>query len=179
MAPQVGLEPTTLRLTARRQPSAALLGIARTCSISSAYRQTANPGRAHECSPLAAILKHGTHKSPKVSLATRLRLHESAIIPIIPPFPTASMWSGAQMIGNFRFTHSCAWNLEPTGKGQRFSEYHSSREADPHPFERSLPGARFSEFLAHETLSAPREPHAHVAPARLRQSSGTQSRVNR
>ena len=60
----VGLEPTTLRLTARHLPDSALLSIALYRTIPVVYRHRSLPDKCGYRPQLLAILNQSTHKSP-------------------------------------------------------------------------------------------------------------------
>jgi hypothetical protein len=68
MAPQVGLEPTTLRLTAKTQACAGLLVSALVCSLSRSSEHALNFRCEQDYSEFAVILIQGTHKSPHIRL---------------------------------------------------------------------------------------------------------------
>jgi hypothetical protein len=64
LAPQVGLEPTTLRLTVDFLPVSALFGIALCCLFSVDYRRSFSQLNCGYYPQLPAFLIRTTHKSP-------------------------------------------------------------------------------------------------------------------
>jgi hypothetical protein len=64
LAPQVGLEPTTLRLTARNVLCSAWLRIALCCSVSAACREFAFGRNCRDYPQLPALFKQYPYKSP-------------------------------------------------------------------------------------------------------------------
>ena len=64
LAPQVGLEPTTLRLTARIVPRSALPIIALCCAFSVACKGLAFIRKRRDCSQFCAFFKRTPYKSP-------------------------------------------------------------------------------------------------------------------
>jgi hypothetical protein len=85
MAPEVGLEPTTLRLTVRDFAFSALLVVALYRSYNEVYRTIAKfPGCGYY-PLLPTFLRQGTHKSPH-SFETRFCLSSEPIVrPLAPP----------------------------------------------------------------------------------------------
>src|ERR1700685_318265 len=64
LAPQVGLEPTTLRLTARILPCSAVLYIALSCLFLCRYSNRIDEAECRDCPEIPAILKECPYKNP-------------------------------------------------------------------------------------------------------------------
>ena len=64
LAPQVGLEPTTLRLTARDLPCSAVLDIALSCLLLGRYSNELDRTECRDYPVLPAFFKHVPYKSP-------------------------------------------------------------------------------------------------------------------
>jgi len=78
-APQVGLEPTTLRLTARYLPFSGLLIIAIYCLLSATCRSSSSQPNCGDYPQLPTILKESPHKIPHSELRTNFRLRSSRL----------------------------------------------------------------------------------------------------
>jgi hypothetical protein len=64
LAPQVGLEPTTLRLTARILPCSAVLDIALSCLFLCRYSNRFDEAECRDYPEIPTILKECPYKSP-------------------------------------------------------------------------------------------------------------------
>jgi len=72
MAPEVGLEPTTLRLTARKVHFSELPKIAISCSFSANCEERDVPCTCQNCPDFATIFKGSPYESPYSVLASLL-----------------------------------------------------------------------------------------------------------